>query len=201
MTVPRFELQAATRLGLALLLGIGPTAAHSGPGAHGPQGEHLDAREAPPSPGAAVPRFESKSEDFEVVGRLQGGELSIFINRFRTNEPVENAMVELELGSLKAAAPFHADQGDYAVADGAFLRAVSEPGDHAIVIALVAGGDSDLLEGTLSVRGAVPSAASGHGHRDWPRIAGIGAALLAGVGVGWLWGRHRSSRTSRKGGA
>ena len=41
-----------------------------------------------------MPSFEARSEAFELVGRLQGGELSILINRFATNEPVLNATVE-----------------------------------------------------------------------------------------------------------
>lgn len=162
------------------------------PGAHGPNGEHLDA--AAPATGTAgiAPRFEAKSEDFELVGRLQGGELSMFINRFATNEPVVEAKVEVELGKLKAVAPFHSDQGDYAVADEAFLKAVSEPGDHSLVITVVAGPDADLLEGTLQVKAAADD--HGHEHREgaFRSILLVVGFVLVGA-IGWLLGRSRAA--------
>ena len=74
--------------------------------------------------------MEAKSETFELVARLGGGELSILIDRFETNEPVLNAQVEVESGKLKAVAKFHADQGDYAVDDAALLGALGQPGAH-----------------------------------------------------------------------
>src|SRR2546427_11870866 len=78
---------------------------------HGPNGEHLDGP-ATQVQGSSAPRLETRSESFEMVGRLSVSEFSMFINRYETNEPVLNAQVELELGNLKATAPFHADQGD-----------------------------------------------------------------------------------------
>jgi hypothetical protein len=107
--------------------------------------------------------MEAKSEAFELVARLSGGELSILIDRFETNEPVLNAQVEVESGKLKAVAKFHADQGDYAVDDAALLGALGQPGTHPIVVTLIAGKESDLLEGTLHVTTAV-SPETGHRH-------------------------------------
>jgi hypothetical protein len=157
------------------------------PGAHGPNGEHLDAPAGTPTAGTA-PRFEARSEAFELVGRLSGGELSMFINRFETNEPVNDAKVELELGTLKAAAPFDADQGDYAVADEAFLKALAEPGDHALVITVVASNESDLLEGTLNV--------PAHTHVDDHVHEQTAVLVLLAIGalavVGWTIVRRRA---------
>lgn len=182
---------------LAVLL---PLQAWSAPGAHGPNGEHLDAPNGAAVLAGSVPRFEAKSEAFELVARLAGGELSMFINRYQTNEPVNNAKVELELGNLKATAPFHADQGDYAVADEAFLKAVSTPGEHAIVITLTAGTEADLLEGTLTV----PAEAHGHDHDDHGHLlerVGVGAAVVALVGgAGWMLRRRRKAKLAFGGG-
>lgn len=75
------------------------------------------------------------------MGRLQGGELSILINRFATNEPVLNATVEVETGNLKAPAKFHADMGDYAIDDANMLKALAAPGDHPMVVTVLAGND------------------------------------------------------------
>lgn len=150
--------------------------ARAAPGAHGPNGEHLDA----PSPtgglaaAEARPRFETHSETFELVGRLQGGELSMLINRYDTNEPVLGAKVEVDSGDRRASAKFHADLGDYAVDDPAFLAALSKEGEHSLLITIVAGSDSDLLDATLRVA----PADHGHEHEQWPGRARAG--LLAG---------------------
>ena len=74
----------------ALLFAFGlalPAAAS--PGAHGPNGEHLDGPAAALAGGAA-PRIETFTEAFELVGRLSGGELSVLVDRYETNEPVLN---------------------------------------------------------------------------------------------------------------
>src|SRR3989475_3904658 len=52
------------------------------PGAHGPNGEHLDGP-ATQVQGSSAPRLETRSESFEMVGRLSVSEFSMFINRDR----------------------------------------------------------------------------------------------------------------------
>lgn len=178
----------AAGLALALVLATTPPPALALPGAHGPNGEHLD---APSGGGSSAPRIEANSEAFELVGQFQAGELSILINRFATNEPVVGAVVEVESGPLKAKATFHADHGDYAVADEAFLQALAKPGTHPLVVTVIAGDDADLLEGTLHV----PQEAHDHAHdaltwRAWTLVA------LAAVFVGAvLWRLLRRRRT------
>lgn len=162
-------------------------AASAGPGAHGPNGEHLDT----PATAAAAgtnPRMEAKSELFELVANLYEGELSILIDRFETNEPVLGAAVEVELGHLKAKARFHADHGDYAVDDPALLKALAQPGEHALVYTIVAGEDSDLLEGSLRVSDA--ATAEAHGHAQLPKALWIGL-LVPVLLVGAVWYRRR----------
>ena len=184
--------------GFTLSTGI----ALASPGAHGPNGEHLD---AVPTAGAtsAAPRLEAKSENYELVGRLQGGEFSMFINRFATNEPVDQAKVEVELGQLKAPAPYHSDQGDYAVADEKFLAELGKKGAHALVITILDGQESDLLDGTLEV-GATQAAletAHAHGEENALLFGALAIAALAAVGgLGWLLGRGSNSKVA-KGGA
>lgn len=175
-------------LSLALATSLATSLAWAAPGAHGPGGEHLD---APAAAGtrAAAPRIEARSEDFELVGLLQGGELSILINRFETGEPVLGAVVEVESGKLKARAPFHGDHGDYAVADEAFVKAVSRPGAHPIVVTVTAGKDADLLEGTLNVPAADSDPAAAALPWRWGAAAAI-AALFAAAGA-WVIRRRR----------
>lgn len=143
---------------LILYFALG-SAAVAGPGAHGPNGEHLDA------PGGhahtdAGPRIETFTETFELVGHLQGDELSILIDRYATNEPVLDGKLEVELNGLKAPAKFHADHGDYAVDDAKFLEALAKTGKHSLVFTLAAGEETDLLEGTMEVK----AEHAGHGH-------------------------------------
>ncbi len=134
------------------LLALMPVITWAGPGAHGPNGEHLD---SPTMGNANATRaslqIEARSDLFELVATLTGGELSILIDRFATNEPVLRAQVEVESGGLKAQAKFHEDIGDYSIDDPAMLKKLSSPGEHPLVITVLAGEDSDLLDGVLRV--------------------------------------------------
>ena len=87
--------------------------------AHGPDGDHDHAAAptkqsvapsvtAPATPPAAA---EARSEAFELVASLDGGELSVLIDRFDTNEPVLGAVVQVSLRGIQADATFHADHG------------------------------------------------------------------------------------------
>ena len=170
---------------LAAMLAMSPALA--GPGAHGPNGEHLDSPAA--SAGAVLPRVETFTEAFELVGQLSGGELSIMIDRYATNEPVLNGVLEVQYKNLKAKASFHADMGDYAVDDAAFLKAMKAPGEHALVITILAGSESDLLDGIFKITGAQADA-HGHAHGEGriyglPVGAWIVVALAVLAGLGW----------------
>ena len=152
------------------------SAAFAGPGAHGPNGEHLDAPAT--AAGAVLPRFETFTKSFELVGQLTGSELSIMIDRYETNEPVLNGALEVQYKNLKAKATFHADMGDYAVDDPAFLAAISKPGAHPLQFTLTAGGESDRLAGTLEV-----GEEDHHEHDEHPAsrrwlLAGLAALAL-----------------------
>lgn len=143
-------------LALTGLLGLAGLA-WAGPGAHGPNGEHLD---GPPMAvgGAGLPRVEAHTELFELVGELGDQELSLLIDRYDSNAPVLGAKVTVESGGIEAAATFHADHGDYAVSDARLLALLRQPGEHALVFTVTLGNDSDLLDGTLRrPQAAVPA--------------------------------------------
>lgn len=174
----------------ALLLSTS-LAATAGPGAHGPGGEHLDT----PTPQAAAstrPRLEAATEAFELVATLHPSELSILIDRFASNEPVLNARLEVASGKLKATARFHADHGDYAVDDPKLLAQLQRPGSHALVFTLVAGAESDLLDGSLVVGTAAAAEHDHDGHDHGPRWSyWLTPALLLALGGGfWVWRRR-----------
>ncbi|NML63448.1 hypothetical protein HHL21_20610 [Massilia sp. RP-1-19] len=166
--------------------------AFASPGAHGPNGEHLDGPAATAG-GTAVARVETFTESFELVGHLAGGELSVLIDRYETNAPVLNGKLEVAYKGLKAQAKFHADIGDYAIDDPKLLAALSKPGSHPLLFTLIAGDESDLLEGTLVVR-TEPTAE--HDQFDgWP--LGIGAALAAAIVAAIVIARRRLNRKEK----
>ncbi len=165
---------------LVLAMGLAVATAYASPGAHGPNGEHLDAPGGNHVHNDAGPRIETFTESYELVGHLQGDELSVLIDQYESNTPVLNATLHVEMEGLKAQAKFHDDQGDYAVADEKFLQALRKPGKHQLIFTLTTDRDSDLLEGTITVSGEQE-----HGHTDdhdhQPRTVwfiGIALALL-----------------------
>jgi hypothetical protein len=182
---------------LALCSFVG--AALASPGAHGPNGEHLDTMQAGSAAASTAPRLEAKSELFELVGRLSGGEFSILIDRFATNEPLLKADVEVESGQLKAKARFHEDLGDYAVDDPAMLKLLATPGEHPVVITVMAGEEADLLDGVLRVDAAqAPQAAQGHdhGHNGWRWGWGWGGLIALALAGAWAWLKRKQARAA-----
>jgi hypothetical protein len=164
------------------------------PGAHGPDGEHLDGPGGHSHAASTdAPRVQAHTEAFELVATLADGELSILIDRYETNEPVLGAQVEVVAAGRKAKAKFHVDHGDYAVDDETFLQALRQPGEHALVFTVVAGTESDLIDGVLRVDAAH---ADDHGHDHEHSLggrlaAGAGAVLLL---VAAAWGAMRLRR-------
>ncbi len=177
---------------------LAASSAHAGPGAHGPNGEHLDAPAANASPAGALPRVEARSEAFELVAMLSASELSIYIDRFATNEPVVKASVEVESDGLKAVAAFHETHGDYTLTDAAMLRRLATPGQHAIVFTVTAGDEADLLEGTLATPAPAPAAGLAV---PVPLVAGGVAAVVVAVVLLALWRRRRAAPRFAAGGA
>lgn len=205
------QLAAAAAMALPLTLN---TAALAGPGAHGPNGEHLDAPTASFA-ASALPRLEARSEAFELVAELRAAELAIVVDRYETNEPVLGAKLEVESGGVKAVAAFRAEQGDYAVTDASLLKALAAAGEHGLVFTLVAGTESDLLDGTLVARSARTGTATAPGAQgdrrgdtdrgrglDLQRAAWIGGGIAAlSLLGGAAWWRQRRGRTGQPKGA
>jgi hypothetical protein len=119
---------------------------------------------------------------------------------------VLGATLEVEAGGIKARATFHADQGDYAFDDAKLLALLRTPGEHALVFTLVAGAETDLLDGTLVTTAAGAAAAVDHGHAHGDAghddhghdhtleyIAwGVGGVLV--LGGAYVWRRRRAEK-------
>ena len=175
----------------AVLIALMPALTWAGPGAHGPNGEHL-ASPKTDNPMQAGLRIEANSDIFELVGTLAGGELSIFIDRFVTNEPLLQAQVEVESGALKAEAKFRAEIGAYKIDDPAMLQKLSTPGEHPLVITVIAGKDSDLLDAVLRVP-ATLAADDHHFHWEWWALGALASLVLLGI----AFSRLRNQRQRR----
>jgi hypothetical protein len=189
----RLPVRCRTSLALAAcaaFLTSAPTV-YAGPGAHGPNGEHLDA-----APGAAVadtsPRVEASSELFELVARLENGRLHAFLDAYETNAPVLDASIEVETGGVKAAGKLDPARGDYVFDDAKLIAALSADGDHALVFTVTTKDDGDLLEGKL----IAPADAHDHEHASarWAWLAGGGLIALLGGAFGYrAWRARRES--------
>lgn len=160
--------------------------------AHGPDGDHDHTAApakpsvapsvtapAPPPPPAAT---EARSEAFELVASLDGGELSVLIDRFDTNEPVLGAAVQVSLRGIQADATFHADHGDYAVTDDRLLALLLQPGPHELVFTVKQGEVSESVKTALMGSDEGPDEGHDADHTHLPAWATQAvAALLAGV--------------------
>ncbi len=176
-------IQALRRAGGAALLALS-----LGVQAHGDE-PHGDAPH-PASQGPAVPRFETATEAFEVVGRLDAGALTLFVQRYASSEPVSQAQVEIEAGPHKAVARYDAAQGSYVLSDAALVKALSQPGEHALVLSVLAGSDADLLEARLQIQ--PPAAPSPGSALPWHTVA---AALALAAGLAGLLRMMKRKRT------
>ena len=151
-----------------------PNTVTAGPGAHGPNGEHVDAATSTSLTVTKSPRFEVQSESYEVVGTLLKGELSMLIDRFETNVPVRKAKVQVEVGKLRAEAKYHDDVGAFSIDDEIILKELWKPSTHALVISIIDDEDSDLIDVKLSVGDTADS----HSHFESKYATSIAVGLL-----------------------
>lgn len=106
-----------------------------------------DHEAVPTVPAASgVPRLDASSPSFELVAVPQGERLMIWLDRFETNEPVPNATIEVETPSGPQTATARPD-GSYDLP----APWAAEPGSLDLIFTVTAGGNVDMLTGTLQV--------------------------------------------------
>ena len=121
---------------------------------------HDHGDEAPAAAGRALPRFTAESENFELVGVLDGRRLTLYLDRFADNSPVKDARLELQLGDEKLVPEAHGE-GSFE----AMLAHVPAAGVLPVTATVSAGRESDLLAGDFDLHdahvdaGAVPQGA------------------------------------------
>ncbi|MGF3024049.1 efflux RND transporter periplasmic adaptor subunit [Methylobacterium aquaticum] len=183
----------AAALGAVALLAavlVGPAHAHGG---------HDHGVALPSVSTTIAPRGEALSDAFELVAIPRGGILMLYLDHFRTNEPVPGAAVEVETpeGPRTAMAT---QEGGYALP----VPWLSKPGRHELVATVTAGGAVDVLTVAVTVpdpKGsptAAPAPAAptqavmarvsevAHGVRE--RLGQRDPTLVASVAVAFLLG-------------
>lgn len=160
-------------------------------------GEGHDHDEAPvAATGPALPRFAAVSESFELVGIVNGKQITLYLDHYADGSPVKDARLELELGGIKVPVERHAE-GEFE----AKLAQELKPGELAVAATVIAGEKSDLLAGDLDIHNAAPAEKTAHG-RGWKEYAlWFGAAGVLLVFILWLMRRLRAARNPRFGGA
>lgn len=150
----------------------------------------------PSAVGQALPRFSAVSETFELVGVLNGKQLTLYLDRFADNSPVRNAQIELEIGGAKFTA---AKQGDdeYEVV----LPAAPKEGVVPVTATVTAGNEVDLLAGELDIHAAAHAEETVHTHSR-KEVAGWAAGGIAALAL-LAWGLRRAmgARSARAGSA
>jgi len=197
MRLPDWPLAAARvacRIGGPLVLALALAAslisavlAHEGHD-HGPP--------PPPLPVTVQPRVVAESESYQLVGIARGAELTIFLDRYGTNEPVTNATISILSGAETIATAPRPD-GSYA----ARIPALARPGRHELVFGIASKDGDDLLAGAIELAAPVAAAAQaarggGGGSAQFMPPGAIqywmiGSALVVGLGLGFLIGRRR----------
>lgn len=153
---------------------------------------HNHGAETPATQGSASPRVEAHSDLFELVGIVDKGQMTVYLDRFATNEPVIGAKLEFESGTTKGVATPQPD-GTYLVK----FDALSKPGQVPLSFTVTAGSDTDLLAGDLDLKDP-------HDHHDeaagkpWLRWLGFAAAALAALALAAFALRMRAARRARK---
>jgi hypothetical protein len=154
-------------------------------------GEGHDHGEAPVTTGTALPRFAAVSEAFELVGVVNGKQLTVYLDRFADGSPVQNAKLELELGGIKIPLQSHA-AGEFE----ATLAQELKPGTLAVAATVLAGDESDLLAGELDLHGDAHDEKAAHTHGRAEYALWLGGALALLLTLIWGVRRVRASRTS-----
>lgn len=170
---------------LAALLGMSALAAHA----------HEGHDDAPAQQTSAAPRFAAVSDQFELVGVMDGRKLSLYLDHASDNSPVHEARLELEVGGKALAVT--------QVAEGQYQAELAEPladGETPVMATVVAGAASDLLATDIDWHAPATAAPQSAWSRKSQLAVAAGVVMLAALAVLWLR-RSRSATTMRVGGA
>lgn len=159
-------------------------------------GEGHDDGDAPAaSAGQALARFSAVSENFELVGVVNGKQITLYLDRTSDNSPVKDAKIELELGGVKVDVKPRGE-GEFE----ATLAQELKPGEIAVSATVIVGKETDLLAGDLDIHQDAHTDET-NSAQAW-KLYGLWAlAVLSAVALMvWVWRRTRANRINRVGG-
>jgi len=122
----------------ALTLTISPIS-YAGPG-HGPGDEK------PNQQAQTLPRFYAESDLYELVGVIRDRQITLYLDRYATNEAVKGASIDVEVDGAKVAAKPHGD-GEYLIELKNKIKDQPTP----ISITINDGGELDVLVSTIDL--------------------------------------------------
>jgi hypothetical protein len=175
-------IQSTVAIFMALILTLLSQTVIAGPG-------HDHGEAAPQVSGAALPRFTAASEDLELVGIINGKQLTLYLDRFSDNSPVNDAQIDLDIAGSKYKAEKH-DVGEYEV----ILKDTLKPGVIAITATIQAADLVDLLAAEIDLHEDldVPTSLS-----PWKVIAmWISAGLLGLIALGAIIRSRQQTRSA-----
>ncbi|MEK8046233.1 hypothetical protein [Ideonella margarita] len=188
------KLALATALGSSLLATQLPAVAGEG---H----DHGDAPAA--ASGPALPRFTATSDQFELVGVINGKDVTLYLDGFADNQPVRDARIELSLAGEKLEAQKHGED-TYEVT----LAQAPNAGEWPVTAKVTVGALTSELKGDLDLHGAEEAHGEGDGHDHeeshapnklaWGAGAAVVLGLLALAGRRWWLHRRASPQPSHQ---
>lgn len=145
--------------------------------------------------GPSQPRFAAVSDAFELVGVLNGKQITLYLDRSADNSPVREAQIELDIAGAKFKATKHGDD-EYEVV----LAEAPKAGVLPITATVTAGKEVDLLAGELDIHENA-HADEAHVH-SWKEYAGWALGGIAALALLVFAGRRAmATRQARSGGA
>ena len=167
------------------------TSAFSSPGAHGPNGEHLNTAIQPTD--QVHPKFEVFTEAFEVVGELFDEQLRLSIHDYHTNAPIADATIEIKIAGATHTAQPDKTAGQYIATLSGSKTAHTGAGPLPIEIMILTTDDADLMAAELAKPLSDTDNDHHHAHFPWWQLA---AGLFIFSGAFWL-GKRSGSKGAR----
>lgn len=124
--------------------------------------DHGEAARSATSP--ASPRVVATSEQYQLVGIVEGEVLVIYLDRFSDNAPVTSAALEVTIDDASAKAELQKN-GTYEIVSSHLKQA----GSHEILVSVMDGANTDLLVGSLGIPTSIRETA-GFDHTLWAHL-------------------------------
>ena len=173
-------------------------AALSANGLHAHEGHDHGPPLPAPMTATLAPRVTAESAELELVAVLEDGKLTVYLDAFATNRPIEDAALQVESGAWQGKA-IHDGDGVYRLDPGLLI----EPGRHELIFTVESSTTGDLLLGTLvvpddPVADDLPADGSPAWYTSVPLLQGAIVLLALCCLALLLWRDQRDRRLSGK---